>query len=546
MSTNKKRKEDEDNRYSYAKEYLKGYSAETNVTSLEELFAIKQIPDDDLYSVSSFCLQTVTTTTNALRYGIDIPEMTDEECIENLEKSKTMFEEYIFKNYKEARTYALNGRSARYNLCSLIHNIVCHLTYIQMTIDKNWLNQYHFDWISLAKQGLFMYRKKPILEYTQSEVYMSLVCIANRWYEIEYSDDIKNYIKWLEARVAHLMIGRHDDSVLDGQNKIHKFRTDPHPDPNRKHIREYTISDECLSDWATMLTLFKRSFYLRTFLSDKFVDIDPNKEWLGYILADLRKGVRKWALTEAQHMQGAKFKEDISKTIMNMVGLRPGEHEKYTRDNAGVSSSDPKTIIEHNRTPLQTFYVTMKFAQGGGLKMLQEGDPHVQNVVLAKIFHQYVTSRTDFTWWAFCLHTEFVIVEKEEFFLIQKEPMIIQQMGEYNVWYAKRMYRTKSMDLAIALWLLIMGEHRKYKYDTLHRSWDMNELRKLIEEWEQLAGIVKKNPNRQEDSDDESMDEQEESDDEEAARRMTSGKKNKNKQKTEEDPFYESINPLFV
>jgi hypothetical protein len=81
-------------RYDNAASFLSGYNHEFNVKSMEDLLALDEIPTDHNYSVSALLTQIESVLRKVLFHGINLPDLTEEQLYEALEKKKEMLEKH--------------------------------------------------------------------------------------------------------------------------------------------------------------------------------------------------------------------------------------------------------------------------------------------------------------------------------------------------------------------------------------------------------------------------------------------------------------------
>jgi hypothetical protein len=65
----------------------------------------------------------------------------------------------------------------------------------------------------------------------------------------------------------------------------------------------------------------------------------------------------------------------------------------------------------------------------------------------------------------------------------RKEPLIVQHMGEFNVFYNKKFFRTRTVEIAISLWVIISVTARDAKFKLLNNIYDLSRLSELLAEW---------------------------------------------------------------
>lgn len=197
----------------------------------------------------------------------------------------------------------------------------------------------------------------------------------------------------------------------------------------------------------------------------------------------IRDELVDWTINEAKSLQqgGAKIKDDVRSILLKRAAQRLGDSERFTRNNAGLPNNDAATLIDDLRTPVQAAWWTSTMAQGGLPKMLKSKDIYIHSITVARIFHRYSESYLKFNWWEHCLFFEEKVRNNIDHITISKCPTIIQQMGEFNVWFEEDIYRTKSIEHAITMWIIIMNKKRDCKYTMGYgKKYDLGILKNLL------------------------------------------------------------------
>jgi hypothetical protein len=192
----------------------------------------------------------------------------------------------------------------------------------------------------------------------------------------------------------------------------------------------------------------------------------------------------KWVRTQATVLQAKKFKDDLKRTLYVTVGLRPGDPERYSRDNGGIVAGDPIAVIEHSRTPLQKEWWNSAVVAGGVAKLVDDPDPAIRSVTLAKVFHHWCNSKMQFPWWIYCVVFEKEVVKRQDDFRLTEGPMLICQLGEWNMYYRDKIYRTITAERAIVLWVITFVHHFECEFsDPGCRKYKLVEVKQLLAAW---------------------------------------------------------------
>jgi hypothetical protein len=465
MSSQRKRERE------IAREKLEGYRHRTELKTFEDVLSLEELPESDAYGLSCALEQIYSTCLRTLVTGIDAPDKTFSWVVKNIERVRAMLNAYVCRQYRQLRDYNMAGQAARWNTATLIFTIRCLMLVILDGMDDTRVKK-TVDTKHLIDLGLVMYATPP-LEYTQMQLKQTLNLLATRWYSLEYHINLQDWVSLLEYRFAVLSVGRHSGAVLDGKEGIDKNRTVDKP-------RQYSCSAEYVADMSSMLCVLLTSFYLRGYMAQNFIKLGAN--WKGHKLVP---GFVKWLVQESEVLKGVKFKDEMKRSLFTIAGMRPGDIERYVRDNAGLAASDPITVIEHSRTPLQSSWWNTSATAGGIPVLIRSRDPLARAVTVAKVFHRCCESRMQFSWWVYCLYLEKDIVQKKDDISIQNQPVIVQQLGEWNVYYHNNVYRTVTIENAIVLWALSMIDNKDCMFEdnTLH-VYDLGKLRAVVKEWE--------------------------------------------------------------
>lgn len=456
-----KRKGQDNNNTKEAKEiassYLTSFDGVIRVNNLEKILNLKELPQCDPYPFASMLQQMNTVFCRTIAGNIDIPDKDEMWLNTRLKTVKNMLLNRLCHDYRELRLYQLQGEHAKWNMCSLIFHI-CSSIFVILGEDA--LDP--MDEKYLASLNLLVLPEKKIPSYTQTEITLAICTLASRWTSLHYHPSLSIFLDHLHCRVAYLCVGRYVADVMDGKDGRDRFHSSSQKprNPNDKLSRkEFSCTPDYIGDVASMITVMRISLYMRTLATDQILELQEGYKWEKCDPSVLEAGFNVWLKKEVDTMDGQKFKEDLRTQIMIMCALRPGDYEKYMRDNAGRTATDAAVVIEHCMTPLQASWWTAESLRGGMPKLICDPNPSVRNVSVLKVFHHACTSRAQFNWWIHCFVSESDLVQKMDNLCRQSAPAVIKQMGEYNLFYRDKIYRTRTAVRAIIMWTVTMVYH---------------------------------------------------------------------------------------
>lgn len=450
----------------------------------EQLYSDESNFPDDLLELSEFFSVAYDLTNTALVKGWEFTT-TRKNTLRLLREFRKKLDNISSHRYDTLRDYNLSGRGVRWNIIALIFMLKCNILIMESTLSR-YKSLTIEEKKKLVCEGLLT-RAKEIKSYTQIELYEAIMCLNVNWHNLNDSKEIWQYIEKLQVRAAQLIIIPGEKSVFDG------------PSTWRKSITEtqYTSSHEYVSDLSTLFTLFLRSKAVHKLFS---VELGISKEITGkaggYDLDVISTSFRKWVETEINGYQESSFKSQLKKTINTLCGYL-GEPERYARDHQGIMAKDVFAIIEHSRPPLQVAWWTSNLGKGNPKELLNHDvlGSYPPSVVTLKIFHSFCESRVNgFKWW-----NNSVVMEHDVYrtlaavgkqkehgkmaLVARKEPLIVQHMGEFNVFYNKKFFRTRTVEIAISLWVIISVTARDAKFKLLNNIYDLSRLSELLAEW---------------------------------------------------------------
>ena len=497
----------------HAMEFLKGYSTEVTIRSFRQALKLKTLPTN-IYSYACLCVELYDITNQVIGRGLDIPDKNEEWVVKCIIRLRDIVSKYVITKYDELKSYTLPRASSRWNTISLSFLINSNLFIIldSLLSDNNVISklpdEYNFNYFNMMKSDddhlgkleIIVYPSKKVRDYTMLELQNTLACLSSKWFELEYSKELENYVYRLELRAAYIVVGRMRSDVMDGMDD--RDRTPiitKSMNPNRRrdlmmNEMTYACSSEYISDVFSILARFKQSLYFRTSISSEIIEVDITKTWEGYKPKLIFEQMTKWFNSEASLLQGPKFKDDIRQLLLTVAGKRLGDAERFTRANAGLTETDPMTVIEESRTPMQSTWWNSTLVQGGVPKLLHNQNKFIRSLTIAKVFHRWCETWMKFNWWIHCFYLEATLRRKTENLQLHEEPLIIQQMGEFNIWFAKKVYRTKTIEYAIIMWVVVMCNQMDAKFKGMREEWDLSPIRNQLNKW---CEVIKSNNNNE-------------------------------------------------
>jgi len=484
-----------------AREYLKGYSHEHSVATFEDVLNIKELPEN-WYESACLALEIYDILVNVISNGIDLPDKTEAWVTENIIRLRGVIWDYITREYDKISVYNLPRTASRWNTASVLAMIALTLLPIYRSVCDNAEDLKavlpDIDIKQVMRSELVLYPRKGISNYTMMEMQNTLYCLAEKWYEVPFNDDLVAFVDHLEFRLAHIILVRQGRDVMDGNDnrdrvvcltdvkRIAKSNSKPSADKFT-----FSCSSEYINDTLTVLCKARQSiyYYRHMFASTNnnldldIYDMPTDVTWEENNPQLLYKGFWDWLKIEADAMQGAKFKDDIKLMILTVRGKRFGDQERYIRNNPGQTSPDAQTVIDELRSPLQYVWLTNTIMVGGVPRILKTNQRYIQSLTIAKVFARYCETEMRFDWFNMCFYLENAIRRKAENILIYAAPAVVQQASEFNVYYKKAIYRTKTIEYALILWVLIMTRKCNSEFSNLRETWDLHQLKKLLKSW---------------------------------------------------------------
>lgn len=486
-------------------EFLKNYQPEITIKTLKDALKVKKLPENK-NDFGTFCDQLYDITKHSIAFGIDIPKKSAKWVIRKLILLRELLWEYVIMHYDSIWSYTLQQLSSNANTISVVFYINSHLLIIleqivisvkntpeagKYTTENTTRPRINID--ELMNLEVVPYPKKQVESLTMMELQNTIHALAVKWFSMGYNQIIKDYLSNLEARAAHIISSRGNKNYMDGkdnrdripiivqQKEEQQMNDGGQQVQSKKQDPTYSCTNEYVSDIATIITKMKQSMHYVELHKNCVVDITNEEYWEGYRINELHEEFLVWLKAEAAMLQGAKFKDDVRSILLKKVALRLGDLERFTRNNAGIPNGDAGTVIDDLRTPIQATWWTNHMAQGGIPKILASRDLYIRSITVARIFHRYCDTWLKFDWWNMCLFLEDRVRTELDKLRICDAPGIIQQIGEYNIWFHDEIFRTVTMERAIILWIILMNTKRDCIFKTgLGKKFDLYLLKSLL------------------------------------------------------------------
>lgn len=462
-----KRKVQDPEAIKLAETFLASFTGLIPFNDLKSLLLFDEIPFDDQYRLSFLLAKMNKVLSAVISSGnTTVERQTDKWVIEKLTSLKNRLLDNTCHRYREYRAYQLSGAYTRWSTSALIFHVCSSIWVILNHLLGNYVLPPLED-DKLADMFVIMYPNKRISDYSQIELRTALRCLSLKWNSLHYSPCLQIFIDYLNLRAAILCVGMYTSAVLDGKEGTDKFKatTNKSHNPNdRLILSSFSCSPDYISDISSMILTMRCSLYFRTLSTSQIVELGVRDRMESYDPSILEKGFLLWLKDEVATLEGATFKTDLRSAILHFCALKPGDYEKYMRDNSGRTATDPAVVIEHCSTPLQAVWWTSASLRGGIPKLIEDPNPEIRSITILKAFHHSCKTKSQFDWWLNCFVTERDIVQKQDKMKKQEAPMVLKQMGEYNLWFNGTIYRTRTVIRALILWTVTMVVHLKCKF----------------------------------------------------------------------------------
>jgi len=533
---------------------MDSYDRHIKISSVSDFFTLskrRELPNEE-HEFATVCNESLIILKSILIHGFVDDKMTNEEFKITMMTIMNLFKSYRLVKYQDLKELALLNRTNKWSLSSITFLIELHILLILdkfnlkpfendndsddsdnddddesdnessniTSIDhnnnknNNNNNKYIIDYDKLKQFELICFSNKPIREYTQNEIIITMQSLSENWRHVNNTNNnsingykiFDKYINLLELRVAELSILHFDETVLDGRDRQEKVfvktiigsgTTDKQK--TNRNINLFAASFEFITNMSSIISHFQIGLKVR----DRLITLTPNKSpvtltynywnntrYAPYLIA----GFRSWAKRNVSIMQAAKFRDKIKKTVFN-YSLRLGEDETYSRNNGGISTKNILSIIEQTRTPLQNAYFNLELLpidissilpsfQNASVSTPFEYN-YIGSIITALVFRYHCESDMVFDWWMFNFLDDLEYFQQDKVLHgWRKEPFIIHYFSEFNIWFNGKLYLTKEIDIALILWTVIMVDKLKCKFVTTSKIFQLTNLRNLLNAWE--------------------------------------------------------------
>jgi hypothetical protein len=521
--------------------YLKKFNVKEQFrfgTLSEALMWTGDLPED-LYSFSGYCVFLADLLASATATGWDDPDMSTDvarrrivHLLDSLRRRKSC-------RLAEFNAYKLSGNYAMWTLTNTVFLIECYLLLFLLEVNPQAFERTAADvHVYLREEALLLFRPPgtssssssgiSISSYTQMQLHDTLFLLSSRWNTLHcVQERMGPALNHLQLRAAQLVCCAHTETVMDGEDGEHRIKVaGQRMDQTRRSQVRFRLSSEMFSQMATWFSYFQRSLEaMRSFKrptdaplpghAEEFLgkQVPPQDiDWLFYdstesssetmwrkkkrsregakpLEEEVLPNLRAWLASQMGASLEGKAAELVKRTL-GQLRLRPGEAERYARGNNGIFASDPASAMDYSRTPHQTASWGTAL-DGQGLKRILQGEGNyaglMQGALVCRIFDSYWQRKTSgrFEWGTqnVLLERDFFSKEHQQSLQEREHPVILQCMGEYNVWFRGELLRTRTAERAVLLWSVLVAERLRCRVNVGTDSWDVAQLRTLLQEW---------------------------------------------------------------
>lgn len=389
--------------------------------------------------------------------------------------------------------YKLTGSYAKWNTAMDVYLLECHLLLMLeaygtfFTDTRKEANAYCSDLGICTLNSLEL----EISRLTQKQLFHVMFNLATHWNGLECnSQQMPILLDHLHLRAAHLTVSTHKEKVMDCTHSMKKYRSvDLQSNPIGVNEGDpdclYRCSAEYTCEMSSWFCHFQCSMEMLRYLGGAYKDPEPDPEqpppficreiavssgaWQDYSVKEGVDNLNTWLMDELNTLQDGRFNDSCKKELISF-SLRPAEAERYTRAKNGLRAADNSAVLELCRTAQQVSYWIAMFDHVG-VKFIMEKNMGIFKGLLHNVLCAMVTDfalqrrmKGKFSWWANCILFERDFFGQLAMLQIFEEPIMLMCMGEVNVYFAKKLYRTRTFEHAMLMWSILIVEKRKSEF----------------------------------------------------------------------------------
>lgn len=447
-------------------------------SNLEDLLSKwESIKDENVYTTVMFAWRLYDITLSVLKEGCTFDTMSEESIRKGLRRWIKIVEGFRVYNRNQISKYSVTDTFEKFSVDTLYFICQCNLLMILEKcfpddITKKMPREKDYHRLTSNRIMMFDYRDKNVTNFNESEVMISLIKLSQVWNETHIDYSIERFIDGIIIRIAR-MLTNFEDGFSDGS-------ITPNGIPDK----------DFFSDVSSMTSHMKTCFYVSR-------DEKIRKETISMIGKSVCEGYNidsVYSILADGFMKDIQFwnQETYGKAIKSLVynvSMRPGEEQRFARQNGGIFTKEATDILELYRTDIQWDNIYDKMLKATeniptsisrSKKAYYEKDRDrgyvscIKNPTILKIFDMLCNTECNLQWVANC-----VILEKDISYHYKKlsmirYPVVIQMAGEFNVLFNKYLYETVDVEIALAVWVIIVIKLLKAKLFIDGTAYTMN------------------------------------------------------------------------
>lgn len=427
--------------------------------TLEELLLKwKSVKEENCYTIVMFAWKLYDITLSVLKDGCEFNEMKENDIKKGLSRWITIVEKFRVCNRNQLSKYSVTDTFEKFSIDTLYFLCQCNLLMILETcfpeeIQKRLPREKDYRKLTEKRVLMFKYTEHNVTNFNEGEVMISLLKLSQVWNEICPEKAIERFIDGIIIRIARMLVNLEDTFTEDGT------------------LTKKIPDKAFFSDVASMTSHMKTCFYISR-------DDDIKKDTLsmvgkvvceGYNVEKVYGIISEGFLNDIKFWNQETYGKSIKKIVYN-INMRPGEEQRFARQNGGVYTREATDVLELYRTDIQwdNIYERMLKAIDNIPKTLpKQNAPYydkdrdrgfissIKNPTLLKLFDMLCNMESNLGWIENC-----VVLEKDVSYHYKKlttikYPIVIQMAGEFNVLFNKYLYKTKDVEIALSVWIII-------------------------------------------------------------------------------------------